>query len=309
MLSADATTSAPTPSRPAPKKGDDLTNRDLSWFARRVERGRREMFAEVVAITPEIARRLLEQNHDNRRVNDGTVRDVARDLTNNRWRLNGETIKVDKDGGLIDGQNRLSAIVRADKPAQAFVIFGLDRKSRETVDMGKARTTPQFLGMRGEQNTLRMSACARLQLSYLSGSATYQSGVYTRQDVIACFDDWCEKLRPAQAAVGNLRFVRNLSGGSFVVVAYMNIKLVDPVNCELFFEKLCNGYNLEPDDPVLKLRERLIEGTRKGVARMNEMHLEVILRYWNVWAQGKSVPPLPRITGTFPPISHADRQE
>jgi hypothetical protein len=38
----------------------------LSWFAERVQRGLKQSFSEVVSITPEIAKRLLDVNDCNR---------------------------------------------------------------------------------------------------------------------------------------------------------------------------------------------------------------------------------------------------
>lgn len=308
MLSAEAATKQKSSAPTAPKKGVDLTHRDLSWFSQRVEKGRQGLYSEIVTITPDIARRLLEMNHDNRRLNERTIRDVARDIANGRWKLNGETIIISTDGELNDGQNRLSAVVRADKPIQSIVVFGADRKSRETVDMGRSRSPAQFLGMRGIANSLRLSSAARLQLSFLDKKGE-RADNYTKQDVIQAFTDWQEQLMGAFAAIGHSKFVTaRMRNGTFLIVAYANIKAADSLNCELFFEKLCGGYSLEEDDPIFKLRERLLSAMTSKDKFRNESLLELTIRYWNAWAQGKEVIGSLRLTGVIPEILTAERK-
>lgn len=292
----------------APKAGVDLTNRDLSWFSQRVERGRKEIFSETITITPDIARRLLEQNFSNRRINETTVRAIAHDIKAGHWQLNGESLIVTADGELNDGQNRLTAIVRAGIPVQSVVVFGVTRKSRLTVDMGAARTAAQFLEMQGHPNGVRYSGIAKLQLSFLSKEATHQSRKWTRQDVIAAFHDYNNEIIAAHTAVANTKAANLVGGWVFLPCAYLNIKTVDPINCEIFFEKLGSGANLEPGDPILLLRQRLMEMHQKKPRPRAETRLEAVIRCWNMWAQDKSIKSKVALVGVYPTILRAERR-
>ena len=60
----------------------------------------------------------------------------AADMKAGRWQLNGEAIKFDKNGHLLNGQHRLHAVVRADTTIQMLVISGLDPETRTTMDSG-----------------------------------------------------------------------------------------------------------------------------------------------------------------------------
>ena len=58
-------------------------------------------------ITPEFAKALLELNGINRPLSDPTLKGYIKTLETDRWKLNGETIKVTTSGRLLDGQHRL----------------------------------------------------------------------------------------------------------------------------------------------------------------------------------------------------------
>ena len=70
----------------------------------------------IVTITPEEAAKMLETNQRNRNVSKNAVAAMARDMTAGHWRLNGEAIRIDGDGNLIDGQHRFSACVMSGGP-------------------------------------------------------------------------------------------------------------------------------------------------------------------------------------------------
>ena len=79
---------------------------------------------EVVTVTPEMARKLLEQNSRNRKVSKGNYAQVLEAMTAGEWELNGEAIKSAREGTLLDGQHRCLVSAENDIPFQT-----LDRKS------------------------------------------------------------------------------------------------------------------------------------------------------------------------------------
>lgn len=93
--------------------------------------------AKVETITPEIAKTMLGENVNNRRISRDNVNLFAREMRNGEWRFNGEAIKFGKDGRLLDGQHRLLAVIAADKPLTTLVIRGLEDETQQTMDSGK----------------------------------------------------------------------------------------------------------------------------------------------------------------------------
>ena len=100
-------------------------------------------------ITPEIAQEYLKHNTENYR---GLHRDriigYAADMMNGKWQFNGEAIKFDVNGKLIDGQHRLHAIVRANVPVEMLVIRGIE-EGVNLYDIGSLRSLGQIAKARG----------------------------------------------------------------------------------------------------------------------------------------------------------------
>ena len=117
--------------------------------------------AKVETITPEIAKTMLGENVNNRRISRDNVNLFAREMRNGEWRFNGEAIKFGKDGRLLDGQHRLLAVIAADKPLTTLVIRGLEDETQQTMDSGKTRTLGDVLTLRGEKNSTQLASLAR----------------------------------------------------------------------------------------------------------------------------------------------------
>ena len=302
-----ATAKNPVEAPKPPKEGVDLTFRDLSWFAEKVERGRKGPYVEIITITPAIARRLLEMNADNRAVSQKTVARLAHDIEVNQWVLNGETIIISEDGWLNDGQNRLYAVIRADKPIQSAVIFGVKRNSRLTVDMGTSRTVGQFLGMQRMSNDPNhIASMARLHLVWKSGNSTLPRGTFTKPDILAEAERFLPAFSSAWSRWNGSTFAKNINGRSFLCVGYVIIaaharRLED---VDLFFDKLTQGNNLEPESAILWLRNRLlgfVPGART-TGGTSETKLEILLRYWNAYISNVSLDRHLPLRGTYPDI-------
>lgn len=296
-----------TASPRAPKGPTDLHFRDKSWFSERVERGRREIFAEVVTITPDIARGLLDQNADNRKLKERMIAAAARDIKAGHWELNGETIVISRDGELNDGQNRLHAIIRADEAVQSFIAFGISRKSRLTVDMGYGRSAAEFLGMTKIPNASRMAIVSRLNLSLKGGMVAGGNGAMTKQDVIAHLQMHRDEMLSAYKTVGGTKYAGSVKGWAYLTVAYFNIKRVDSLGADLFFDALAVGANLDVDDPVLWLRARLLESVNHDKGARGDARLEIVMRYWNAWARGEKIKKKLTMIGQYPKIVSSKR--
>lgn len=128
------------------------------------------MHIEIRTITPDEAAKLLENNPANRPLKAGYVSAIARDMAAGRWQLNGDAIRLNCDGSLIDGQHRLSACVASGVPFTTIVISGLPADVRATIDGGAKRTHGDRLAMLGVANANTVSSIARL----IAGIATGQ---------------------------------------------------------------------------------------------------------------------------------------
>lgn len=120
------------------------------------------MLIEVRKITPAVAAVMLSKNPANRPIKKGHVEAMARDMANGRWQTNGDAIRLNGDGSLIDGQHRLTACVEAGVPFETVVISGLPSNVRATIDGGAKRTHGDRLAMIGIANANTVASITRL---------------------------------------------------------------------------------------------------------------------------------------------------
>lgn len=103
-----------------------------------------------VIITPEEAARLLELNTLNRPLSDQHVKRIARQISEGKWRFNGDTIKISDTNAVLDGQHRLWAIVEAKLPVETIIIRGIAEEAFATIDtLRKPRSGADVLALKG----------------------------------------------------------------------------------------------------------------------------------------------------------------
>src|SRR5687767_6498481 len=91
----------------------------------------------VVYVTPQLAAKWLRRNVVFRSINDKHVRALVWAIRNGAWRLTHQGIAFDKDGHLIDGQHRLTAVVKANIAVPMCVTAGVERSTHVVFDTGK----------------------------------------------------------------------------------------------------------------------------------------------------------------------------
>lgn len=291
----------------APLK-DVSAHRALTWLSQKVAKGREGEFAEIVTITPEIATRLLESNADNRKLNEALLRAMVSDLNGKRWPLNGETIKISVEGLLNDGQHRLTAIVRSGVAMRTWVMFGLPRDTRTTVDMGKVRSSGDYLTMGGVKNANNAAGVSRALWSYRMGRYDTGGGVAggleppTKSQISDFYWKHQKAIDAAVARCCNVGdpMLRKL-GVAPTGAAMIALKQLNPEAADMFFQRFVDGVSLPTGSPILWMRSHVMGWDAERRMRSSEK-LELIFRYWNAWREGKSLRARLRIAGAWPKL-------
>jgi hypothetical protein len=286
----------------APLRATDTTHRELSWFSQRVEKGREAPFVEITTVTPAIAARLLEANDGNRPVNDRLVMEIAADIEHGFWRLNGETIIVSREGLLNDGQHRLEAVMRTGTPIQTAIMYGVDRETRMTVDMGKVRSAGNFLSMDGAAHSNNTASVVKTVIDYQHGiiRAGGSGGMAPTKQEIRDFYLKNKKRIDASVAHATSEKFGRVGGVTPIAAAHFILMKQNEAEAAVFFARLFDGANLKANDPILWLRNRLMS-ERKNWIRATEK-LEIILRYWNRWRLGVKMTRQISREGVYPRI-------
>lgn len=282
-----------------------VANKDhhLSEFLQLIERGKNDVFSEVVTFTQPIVEWLIARNPDNRRLKNGLINSISADVSNGLWQFNGETIIISKSGELNDGQHRLYAFAKSGIPVKSLVAFGLPRDSRHTIDTGSAKTPADFLTMNDTSNASLTATTVNLYLLYQKGvygrSSTHGSTVYnTKQDILEEYARHKGFIDAAIAVAQSSKFCRTL-GQSSVAAAYLIISDASPARVDGFFDRLIDGDGLSKGDPILTLRNKL---SMNNDRLFSHERIELILRTWNAWRSGKDVAQPCRLKREYPKV-------
>lgn len=147
----------------------------------------------VATITPEQAAKYLEGNTGNRPLRPSAITRYAKDMKEGRWILNGEAIMIADDGTLMNGQNRLSAVVLAGVPIQTVLVTGLNGNAMDTIDLGVGRTLSDTLYWKNVKNPRSVSTALSWVYRYddmvARGVRQFPLAVYTRADLLTHFEE------------------------------------------------------------------------------------------------------------------------
>jgi hypothetical protein len=124
-----------------------------------------EIYAEVMLVTPKMAKEWLNHNTCNRSVRSKKVDRFARIITNGLWQTTHQGVAFYDDMTLADGQHRLMAIVSANKSVALMVTYGLPKECNAALDTGTLRTLNDAMAFRGHE--ISRSCAATYRILYL----------------------------------------------------------------------------------------------------------------------------------------------
>ncbi|MGW0681793.1 hypothetical protein ACWD2L_00325 [Streptomyces sp. NPDC002754] len=248
---------------------------------------------ERTEITPAMAAKwLAEANSHNRGTRPDRVEAYARDILAKTWLENGDALRFDENGVLLDGQHRLAAIVEADKAIPMFVVTGLPPEAQETMDSGIRRTLSDVLQLRGEIDVHTLAAVVRRALTYTHYSGDRMHG-FTRRDTFTAAEclDFLNRHPELRSYTKHGKTIARscFIPASAVGVAYWLFDRLDGPDTSEFMARLQSGANIDDTDPVYQLRSRA-QQMHRGTARYPTYHyLALTIKAWNAYRLGQTV--------------------
>ena len=240
---------------------------------------------QIVEVDPATAEGWLARNPNNRNLRKPVVESYARDMVSGNWMLNGETIKFDDVGRLIDGQHRLSAVVTANVSVSMAIIRGVDPTVMDTVDVGAKRTYADALKLQGEDNTTTLAAVARRAVMWQKGARTNTGAVRPTAREMNSFIDQNPQIRSSAELAARLSN-RTLLPASVVGLCHWLFSPLDPDDATWFLARTADGDGLPSNSPIAALRNRIVK-MRVGGGRVNETEaLALVIYAWNAHRSG-----------------------
>lgn len=234
-------------------------------------------------------------NTNNRKKKRFKIASYAQDIKTGRWKSGtGENIKFGKDGRLIDGQNRLYAVIEADTPQEFTFKFGLNPDVQDVLDTGAPRTVADTMAMHDIKYAQRIAAMTTTLASFLrnahkpySHNANHPS---TKSELDEIGLDNAEDLSESLEAVRKLGFDKvvpeSYAGFCHFILRHTSHAHLVPE----FFEKLAIGANMGADDPVFVVHKRLIMDKPFFRPQKNKDYtLALIFKGWNLFINDQKI--------------------
>jgi hypothetical protein len=240
-------------------------------------------------IGPALAEKYLALNKPgNRRIVKRNIDWLRREMAENRFQpMNGDTIRFNTKGELIDGQHRLHAIIATGKTYPFIVVRGVPESAFTTIDEGITRTIKDYLSMLPGLHYYNEngSAIRWCMLWYNVGSFLRKPFFTTTEKL-----EWYKAhpaLQPLVQHYGNARSALRMSiamqASCHYIIAERSPKLADE-----YMTALLEGLDMRRGDPRYTVREWIIKNRQAGSLYFTAHAGHVILRGWNYWRRGES---------------------
>lgn len=237
----------------------------------------------IEKISPKKAAELLKKNQNNRKLRPDWINTLARIMLAGQWMLNGETIIIDSDGKLLDGQHRLHAVVKSGVEIESYVVYGLPPEVFNTINQVKAKSNGDMLRIAGFKYASALAAAAAWMWRWTQiepGEELHQRRFPTAVEIDRVLQDNPDLVQAADA-IGSKTNLGKLLAPSLSIFAYCLCARIDRDHAEKFFSSLANGEGLKKPQAVYTLREKLRD-VRIDQARLRGHDIiALVFKGWN----------------------------
>lgn len=253
------------------------------------------MKIEKVLITPETAKKMLEMNTNNRKVNDSVVYKYSREIVNGTWKEDtGELIKISKNNVILDGQHRLLAVIKSNKCINFHVATEIEDDNFKVLDTGKSRSGGDIFKLAGVKNYNNVSSIIQLYNNVYNNKSNAIKATNTTslrpQELLNLYEEqpeyWQTVFNLAQNLHTKFQRIWNLTEvGMFIAV----LDNCDMVKSREFIRQICEGVDVS-NNIVILLRNKLIADKVSVNKKMSVVYRRsLIIKSWNVFYTNRDV--------------------
>jgi hypothetical protein len=226
------------------------------------------MRTELLKITPAMAKAMLEKNSSNRRIDERAITKWYLLMLDNDWQVTHQGLAFFDDGTLADGQHRLMAIIRINRPITFLVTYDLPKSAAMAIDSGRKRSLIDGIKISGAAPWME---ARHLQMV---PSISYPTRLTDMQKI-----DLLSLLRPnaefaVQCFASNRRHLTpSIIHAAVTMAHYHGVDEVKLIRfCEVFFD----GAMAEKSErAIILVRDYFMNRTNNGSVDKHEKYLRV----------------------------------
>lgn len=248
------------------------------------------MKTELREVTPNVAEEMLKRNANNRRLSENHVDFLSSEMLNGNWIFDGQPVRFSESGILLDGQHRLSAIIKSKISQELLIITGINSKAFKVMDTGKGRSASDAFGVNGIQNACGASAATRIIIKIEGGaSSTVANYKMSNTSLLDYYND-----NPKIGDSVSTSHAYYKAFDKILPLAYLSAfrYLTSEKNVEVsedFWNKVCYGLALESKCPANILRKKLISDRISVYSLPKLEKMAMIIKAWNAYRRGQNM--------------------
>ncbi len=217
-------------------------------------------------ITSGIAQALLNRGYCKALINKNTIKHFVTILNEGRWVFDGDPIRLDDKGKILNGLHRLLAIVETGITKPLVVISGMDPETFPIIDGHRKRNAPDVLHIMGVPNA--QCAAASIKSIYNIRNGGLLKSNLRSLDNPSLLNYYFDELEGLDESVTlgrrlYITFMKALSETNFATFHYL-FSEKDPEMANEFFEQLATGVGFEEGSPIYVLRNKLLKAKRNA---------------------------------------------
>jgi hypothetical protein len=243
-------------------------------------------------ISPELATEWLKLNTLNRPKKLQKIALYASDMKAGHWPRTGATICFSRSGRLLDGQNRLQAIVDSGATVRMLVVWDLDDDIFDVIDGGARRTASDVLVIEGYEGwTATCGATAARIAMNMAGRRLPYALTYSPQNIRRFVNDHPDLMDSVQFIETVPRRPAPMPHSAAAALHFFMAQR-DSDLADLLMTQLYRGDNMTADDMVLRLRNNLLgKVQQKAMSSSSDFTnaMAAVVRVWNSRRAGRSI--------------------
>ncbi|MBP93640.1 MAG: hypothetical protein CMC55_05935 [Flavobacteriaceae bacterium] len=194
------------------------------------------MKAEIITLTPELAKELLKKNIGNRDLK-GIKNSYVSQMKSGAWKENGEPIIIDVNGVVKDGQHRLYAVIEANHTYKVPLISGVQTDVMDTIDTGTNRSLHDILKLNGFKHYQHKSTLIKAVLKYNQNMTHLNTNGVSRWLIT--------NSKGLDFANKNAGFLHSLTQQSLSMFRQQRIKLLSATEISIYLYIIAKSFNIK----------------------------------------------------------------
>lgn len=235
-------------------------------------------------ITPHRAGKLLESMVTNRTPKARRVAAMARDMKNGRYEITHQSMAVDRNGHLIDGNHRVLACIEAGVPFKTYVAYNVPESARLNTDDNVPRSFNDacFMSSGIKMSTNEAGVIRSMKRGFRAESVGNHS---SKSELLDFTNIHSNALTFAWEAIRGQRFI---SRGPIAAVIARAFYTVDHGQLKEFADKLKTGMpSAKRDVTIIRLRDAL--RGRDGKRTEDSMAYRKTSAALRAWLDGRAL--------------------